>query len=77
MLCPERGPGTMREQSMGERSGGENGRSPHERREEAIREDRALKREVDEALREWDRLEEGSPAPVAEPARRARRNVLS
>jgi len=58
---------------MGERSGGENGRSPHERREEAIREDRALKREVDEALREWDRLEEASPAPDTEPAQQTRR----
>lgn len=59
---------------MGEQSGDDNGRSPQERREEAIREDRALKREVDEALREWDRLEEGSRAPLAEPARQARRS---
>jgi hypothetical protein len=54
---------------MGERSGDTNGSSPQKRREEAIREDRELKREVDEALREWDRLEERSPAPVGKPAR--------
>ncbi|MEA2148358.1 MAG: hypothetical protein QOD69_188 [Solirubrobacteraceae bacterium] len=58
---------------MSERSGSENGRSPQERRDEALREDRALKREVDEALREWDRLIDNgsSPRPVerAQPGR--------
>lgn len=54
---------------MGERSGNENGRSTKERRDEALREDQELKREVDEALREWDRLiENGSSAPAV-PAR--------
>jgi hypothetical protein len=38
--------------------------SPHERREEALREDERLKREVDDALKEWDRLEEDDPAPA-------------
>lgn len=33
---------------------------PRERGEEAMREDRILKREVDQALREWDRLEESA-----------------
>jgi hypothetical protein len=59
---------------MGERNGTRNGRpSPHERREELVREDRQLKREVDDALQEWDRLLEAdsnhatdaAPAPAA------------
>lgn len=54
---------------MGEPSGDTNGSSPQKRRERAVREDQELKREVDEALREWDRLDERSPAPVAKPAR--------
>lgn len=57
---------------MGDRSADRNGQSPQERREQAIREDRELKREVDEALREWDRLERDPGAPAAAPARRAR-----
>lgn len=57
---------------MGDRSADQNGQSPQERREQAIREDRELKREVDEALREWDRLDRDSVAPAAAPARRAR-----
>jgi hypothetical protein len=40
-----------------DRNGSQNGHSsPHERREEHLREDERLKREVDEALDEWDRL---------------------
>jgi hypothetical protein len=53
---------------MGERNDSQNGQpSPHERREEIVREDRELKREVDDALKEWDRLAESdprSPAPA-------------
>jgi hypothetical protein len=57
---------------MAERSGDKNGRWPQQQREEALREDRELKREVDEALREWDRLLEGdSPAQAVKPVRGA------
>lgn len=57
---------------MGDRSADQNGQSPQERREQAIREDRELKREVDEALREWDRLERDRGESAAAPTQRAR-----
>jgi len=69
MFCREFGART-RERTMGERSGDSNGRPPRDRRDEALSKDSELKREVDEALREWDRLLEGNPpAPNAEPVR--------
>jgi hypothetical protein len=55
---------------MGEESGDRNGKSPHERREEVERRDKELKREVDEALEDWDRVLDGEPVP--EPARSGR-----
>ena len=69
MFCRER-----RERAMGDLSGDRNGSSPPERRDKTILdEDRELKREVDEALREWDRLVEGDrPASSAEPVRPGR-----
>jgi hypothetical protein len=59
MFCSEEQGRHQGDRSVGEQSGDNNGRSPRERREEALREDEKLKREVDEALREWDRLLEG------------------
>jgi hypothetical protein len=54
---------------MGERSGSSNGRpSPHERREQIVREDKKLKRDVDDALEEWDRLLEDDPPKRARTA---------
>lgn len=59
---------------MGERNGSRNGHpSPHERREQVVREDKELKREVDDALKEWDRLVEGDSREAAPaPAERGR-----
>jgi hypothetical protein len=52
-----------------DRNGSRNGHpTPEERREQHLREDRRLKREVDEALKEWDRLDDDAapsqPAPA-------------
>ncbi|MDX6561244.1 MAG: hypothetical protein QOD65_1058 [Gaiellales bacterium] len=60
---------------MGQQSGDRNGKSPHERQVEVVRRDKELKREVDEALEEWDRALEGehpaSPPPQSARAGRA------
>jgi hypothetical protein len=56
---------------MGEENGDQNGRSPHERREDVRRRDEELKREVDEALEQWDRLlEADASAETVSPAHR-------
>jgi Pup-like protein len=60
-----------RERCMGEENGDQNGRSPHERREDVRRRDEELKREVDEALEQWDRLlEADASAETVSPAHR-------